>query len=321
MIVTAKLKKQKDTEYRGSLEIKNTSTSDISNYTICCKSLAENSTIDSVRDFRVETTDSLVTMYPQKKTITIEAGDSIDCKFEGKGTMPTEFYVEGPPPPGKVQILYDIPMTDLTDINQLTNSGPGFTYQWSYDQMDGFSDKNPNPKYFKLTPEGLEMNLYKTDKAFKQGSPTEARTELRGLGVVLDNRTYTYSFDQFLVNEPSFDYCWCQVFGGNGPNLMLRWRSGSFQLCSLQGKKSIVNFAGKPSDDVNKWVNWKLEFVLSLTNGYCKVYRDGKLVVESATPDNSGDNGSYIKNGIYAQQEKPSNDVKVIKKNISVSFV
>lgn len=212
-------------------------------------------------------------------------------------------------------------MTDLKDISELTNNGTGFKYQWSYDKMKDFSDVIPNPDYFKLSqPNGLEMNLYKDDKAFKQGSPTQPRTEIRGLGVIMDNRKYIYSFDQFLVNEPAFDYCWVQLFGGNGPNLMLRWRSGSFQLCSLQGDKSITDFAGKPSDDVGKWVNWKLEFILSMTDGYCKVFRNDVLVITSPPGNNSGENDSYIKNGIYAQQMKPANDVKVYKKNLIVLY-
>lgn len=319
MIVTPKISKQRDTNYRAELEITNTTNNDISNYTIFCKNIPFGSTIDEVRNFKVVLSNGIVTISP-KKTILVKSKETLICKFEGAGTMPTEFTSEVPDPliPSTHNYLYNVPMTNLTDVSQLS----GFKYQWSYDKMKDYSDSKPNPDYFKLSqPNGLEINLYKDDKTYKLGSPTEPRTELRGLAVIKDNTKYIYSFDQFLVVEPTFDYCWVQVLSETGPNLMLRWRNGSFQLCSIQGGNSKTKFSGKPSDDVGKWVNWKLEFVLSVTGGYCKVFRDGILVATSPSGNNSGQNNSYIKNGLYAQQEQPSNNVKVYKKNLVVMFI
>lgn len=218
-----------------------------------------------------------------------------------------------PTPDPSSNYLYNLPMTDLTDISQLTSAG--FKYQWSYDQQASFSATNPNPKYFALGSNGLEINIYQNDNPFQKGSPTEPRTELRGTAVVKDNVQYVYSFDQFLVNLPNFDYAWCQVFGGNGPNIILRWRSGSMALLVDQGDHVNVKFSGTPNDDVGKWVNWKIEFMLSTSNGYVRLYRDNVLMA-TATGNNSGADNSYIKNGIYSQQMKPSNDVKMYKKNL-----
>lgn len=327
MNVKATLKKIKKGIYKGVLEIENTTSEDIDSwYLTTC--LNDGSTIDEVRNCTISIIDNKATLSPESKISVIKKGKNLDLKFSGKGEMPVHFTGNIgpipppiPPTPGQPTYVYNLKMTDLNDISQLTKSGDGFKYQWSHDKMNGFSNVNPNPEYFKLAGEnGLEMNIYEGDKPFESGSSTEPRTELRGLAKVLDNLVYTYSFDQFLVTEPTFDYCWCQVFGGNGPNLMLRWRSGSFQLCSLQGDKSILKFPGKPADDVGNWINWKLEFLLSNKGGYTKVYRNNELVIETTPGNNSGENDSYIKNGIYSQQMKPSNNVKVYKRNLMLYY-
>lgn len=331
--ITSELRKNKKDEYKGLLNITNSTNSDITSYYIVCI-LDNNSTIDDIKNFDIINIDSTtLNLLPVKKT-TLKANDTIKIKFKGKGNMPTNFKgIKGSPPPPpeppspddptvKKEYVYNIPITDLNDISQITNSGPGFKYQWSYDQMKGYSNTNPNPNYFKISqPNGLEINIYSTDKPFESGSSTTPRTELRGLAKVLDNKTYIYSFDQFLVNEPTFDYAWFQVFGGNGPNIIIRWRKGSFELLSIQGDKQIVKFNGNPTDDIGKWVNWKLEFVLSTNNGYSKLYRNNVLVASTTPGNNSGDNNSYIKNGIYSQQMNPSNDVKVYKKNLELYYL
>lgn len=331
--ISVELKKTKKDEYKALLNISNSTNIDIIEYYIICI-LDNNSSIDDIKNFNIVNINlTTINLLPIKKT-TLKANDIITVKFEGKGNMPLNFKgIKGTPPPpptppspddptGKKEYVYNIPMTDLNDISQLTNSGPGFKYQWSHDQMKDYSNINPNPKYFKISqPNGLELNIYSTDKPFESGSNTEPRTELRGLAKILDNTTYIYSFDQFLVNEPTFDYCWFQVFGGNGPNLIVRWRSGSFELLSIQGDKQNIKFPGKPPDDVGKWINWKIEFVLSTTNGYSKLFRNNILVASTTPGNNSGENNSYIKNGIYSQQMKPSNDVNVYKKNLQLYYI
>ncbi len=326
MNVKATLKKTKKGIYQGELEIENSSSNDITSWYITTN-LNNGNTIDEVRNCTISLVDNKVTLVPESKISTLKKGKTIDLKFSGKGDMSTQFTgVVGPipppipPTPGQPTYVYNLPMTDLKDISQLTKAGDGFKYQWSYDKMKGFSNVNPNPDYFKLVGEnGLEINLYQGDKPFESGSSTEPRTELRGLAKVLDNLAYTYSFDQYLVDLPTFDYCWCQVFGGNGPNIMLRWRSGSFQLMAIQGDHGSVKFEGNPQDDVGKWVNWKIEFLLSTQNGYAKVYRNN-ILLATLNGNNTGANDSYIKNGIYAQQMKPSNNVKVYKKNLMLYY-
>lgn len=66
------------------------------------------------------------------------------------------------------------------------------------------------------------------------------------------------SFDQFLVNLPSFDYAWAQIYGANGPNVILKWRKGYFQVSLSQGDMGSIKFPGKPEDIVGKWVNWRI---------------------------------------------------------------
>ncbi len=341
--ITATLGKTKKGTYKADLEVTNNTTNTYTNWTISCD-MASGVTIDKIKHFTVS--GNILT--PDSKIATLAPSDSIDVKFEGTGdNMPTNWIfidgsgpsptptpspTSGPTPdpsptpspvgpPAGVTIVYNCPMTNYSGVSDLASSGAGFTFQYSYDKMSGFSATSPNPVYFTISPEnGLETNLYVGDKPFKKGSNTEPRTELRGLAVVKDDIVYTYSFDQYLVDLPGFDYAFCQVFGGNGPNLIFRWRSGTFQILSDQGNKQIVNYSGTPSDDVGKWVSYKVEFLLSKSKGYTKLYRDNVLMCTVNNGNNSGDNGSYIKHGIYSQQMEPTNNVKLYTKNLMLYY-
>jgi chitosanase len=318
--------KDKSKYIKGELEISNNSSNNITNIKITCNT---NTTELDVKKFDCILSNGTATLTPSKE-LTIKANTvyNTKCKIYGNeeptnwkityvGPNPPSPTGPNPPGPGPQNVLYNLPMTDTTDISKITNAGAGFKYQWSFDQQSGFSDTKPNPKYFNLIGEnGLEMNLYATDKPFKKGDSTKPRTEMRGLAVVKDNVEYTYSFDQYLVNMPNFDYCWAQVFSSNGPNLMLRWRSGKMQFLSTQGDGIKNNFNGTPADDVGKWVNWKIVFYLAQSGGYSYLYRNGVLMTKMENVNNSGGNNSYIKHGMYAQQMDPKNDVKMYTKNL-----
>ena len=272
-----------------------------------------------------------------------------NLKFSGNGTMPNVFtfvsdsrtYLDllGPTGPtrtdwtdtdlldrqayiGPVKYLYNLPMTDLTNISQVTSTG--FEYQWSYDQQVGYSDINPNPNYFALNqPNGLEINIYTTDKPFQSGSSTEPRTELRGTQIILDKVEYTIQFDQFLVVEPTFDFCWLQIFGNRISEFIVRWRSGQYELLSDAGSHIVAPFTDTsitPASDTGVWTNWKMVFYLDTASGYTQIYRNGILMCSTSGINNSGGNNSYLKHGVYSQQMKPSNNVTTYTKNLFLYY-
>ena len=120
----------------------------------------------------------------------------------------------------------------------------------------------------------MEINLYADDKSHSKSSPTLPRTELRFLEVILDNKPYSFSFDHFISMYPTdeFDYSFAQVFGASGANVMLRYRRGKYQLGGGDGLKAEA--VGKPKENVNVWVNWRIDFVLANTGGYFFLLND-----------------------------------------------
>ncbi|MEZ4220600.1 MAG: heparin lyase I family protein [Polyangiaceae bacterium] len=62
-----------------------------------------------------------------------------------------------------------------------------------------------------------------------------------------------------------------------------------------------------PRGAVAKWVDWVFNFRLSVTNGFIKVWRDGKLVVDHSGPNHQDffdQDGFYLKMGMYSSQYK-----------------
>jgi hypothetical protein len=99
---------------------------------------------------------------------------------------------------------------------------------------------------------------------------------MRGLDVIQGSLDYTISFDQLISEYPSgkteYEFAWMQVFGATGPNIMLRYRKGRYQLLATMGDLANLTLPGKISDDIGKWTNWKLDFKLATSGGYIKVY-------------------------------------------------
>ncbi len=322
--ITAKVHKQKASSYKGNLEINNNSSKTYTKWGLSYD-LSTGTTVNS-KDFTVSSN----MLIPSSKIAILDPNTDIKTKIEGNGQFPTNFmFVDmsilpvppvvptgftGPTgPDGPVNYLYNLQMTDLTDISQVESAG--FNFQYSYDQ----NTTPVNSKYFTISqPNGLEINIYSSDKPFKQGNTTFPRSELRGTAVILDNVKYTLIFDQFIVNAPTFDFCFVQIFGGKGPNLIVRYRKGVYELLSDAGIHKQFSFKSgiQPSELVGKWTNWKIEFLLDNSSGYTKVYRDSTLEVDTGPGNNSGNNNSYLKLGLYAQQMKPSNDVKEYIKNL-----
>lgn len=317
--VTTTLKRTKKNQYSGELLVVNNTNNTYNDWNIIV-TLENGITITDCRHYTISQIDvNTILLIPDAKIGKLDPNNHIKSKIQGSGSnVPTKLVFNVGPTPPDSKYLYNLPMTDLTDIKQLTDAG--FQYQWSYDKQDGYSATNPNPDYFKLSqPNGLEVNLYSDDKTFKSGSPTDPRVEIRGLATVNDNTHYVFSLDQFIVNYPTnFEYSWMQVFGGSSPNIMLRYRSGAFGLIvtanNLPNLK--LDLAGTPVDLVGKWVNWKIEFLLS-TSGFVRVYKDNVLIGEVTGDTHAADikhgSYSYIKTGLYVQHVDCQNMKAYIK--------
>lgn len=331
--VSANLKRDRKGKYKAELTVDNPTSTDLTDWTIVAN-LTDTSSIDSAKNCTLEAVGSTVTIIPGRKVATVEAGKSEEIDIAGVSPMPTDFKLVtatgpgGPTGPsgdtgatGPVNYVIDMPMTNYTDMKQVSEAGGGNTWQYSYDKQSSPSETVPNPAYISLAGDnGLKLCLYKSDKPFKVGSNTFPRTELRNRSVIKDNVAYTLSFDRYLVNAPTFDFSWFQVFGGDNPNLIFRWRSGSYEVLSLEGDDTRVKFAGNPSQEVGVWVNWTTKFYLSKTNGWLQLYRNGVMVASYSKVDNAGGGDSYLKLGCYAQQMDPSNDVVTYIKNLQLYF-
>jgi len=335
------------TSYIGELTITNGS-STYSSWNLLCL-LQTGTTIQSLSKFTLSTgIEGQLIISPRKDFIPLLPTQIISERIVGGGKLPTDFIFSGtlvgpsgpsssgpssgPSGPSSSgpssgpsgpstgpfpTYLYNLPLTNLPSISSLT----GFNYQYSYNQQNNYNSTNPNPNYFSVSPTGLIMSIYPTDLSFQHGNSTEPRTELRGLVPILDNVEYILSFDQFIQTYPEteYDFCWCQVFGGNGPNVMLRYRSGHYELLCISGNLPNLKLSGDIKSDIGVWTNWKLNFFLSPTNGYVKVYRNNNLVGQSFG-NTSGGNNSYLKHGIYSQEMIPPSVMTTITKNLELYF-
>jgi hypothetical protein len=264
----------------------------------------------------------------------------LELKFDGKGQCPSaaDFVFKGagvpPPPPvdpvdppttpaeplaplpSNASVLFDLPMAGLP-LENITKTGA--KYQWSHDKQSGFSATEPNPAYFSTDASGLCVRLYRGDKPFEAKSNTFPRTEVRFPTNIKDNVAHVLEFDMTLDVVPSYDFCLFQLFSeALGPNVMVRWRAGQFQLGNIQGDKEFRPFDLKPADLVGKWSRWKLEFSLG-KSGYLRLGLNGSPLCTVDALDCAG-KASYLKLGLYAQQMQPSNDVKMVVRNLRLYF-
>ncbi len=310
--------------YNGILSIKNnTNTSYGLNWQILCV-LPINSSITWSDNLQINViSGNKIILSPKSYIEPLKSNSTIKSKFGGTGMIPTNFEfisILNPipptpiPPTSNIKYLYNLPITNLTSISQLQTSSVGFKLQYSYDKHYNFTDMSPNPDYFSLEqPNGLKMSLYVGDKSESEGKTTFPRTEIRGLAKIDDGIKYVFSYDSFLKNLPTFDFCWGQIHGeGTAPNIILRWRNGKYDFICNDQK---IKIEGNPSNEVGKWVNWKFEFLLDSKNGYARIFRDNILLGTINGNTSTGGN-SYIKQGLYAQQMVPSNNVSIYTKNL-----
>lgn len=331
IIITPNIVTKWSNGYNGILSIKNNTAINYGlNWQILCI-LPINSSItwsDNLQIYIIS--QNKIILSPKTYTEPLKSNSTIKSKFGGIGIIPTNFeFINTPPTPippkptptpipisptSNIKYLYNLPITDLSSISQLQTSSAGFKLQYSYDKHYNFTDMSPNPDYFTLEqPNGLKMSIYIGDKSQSESANTFPRTELRGLARIDDGIKYVFSYDSFLKNLPTFDFCWGQIHGeGTAPNIILRWRNGKYDFICNDQK---IKIEGNPSNEVGKWVNWKFEFLLDTKNGYARIFRDNILLGTINGNTSTGGN-SYIKQGIYAQQMPPSNNVTIYTKNL-----
>jgi hypothetical protein len=98
--VTAIVRKQNDTEYKGNLMIINDTSISYTNWSIKCE-VGEGITIDECKNFTITSVDGSTVLEPNEKIKELEEGDKIKSRFSGSGKMPTEFkFVFNDDPPG-----------------------------------------------------------------------------------------------------------------------------------------------------------------------------------------------------------------------------
>ena len=164
-----------------------------------------------------------------------------------------------------------------------------FSIQYSY-------DKPPlDPSYISANASGLTLSLYPTDKPHAVTSNTLARTELLYHKYLLENTTYSYSIDQYIEKyDATYQFCFMQLFGASGPNILLRWRNGAYELVTRGGN---LRAPSTYVPVVGSWRNWRLIFNL---NNFIHVYLDGNLIISYTGASSAG--GSFRpKFGIYSQ--------------------
>ena len=214
-----------------------------------------------------------------------------------------------------INYIYNYPMVDNSFLKD-------FNLQYSYNK-----DPEYHHQYFKLIPEssnsdisGLQVSIYKDDLTFLKNSITYPRSELRGLATINDEIVHTVTWDQYTENYPiGFNFSFCQIFAKDGPNIILRWKDNQYELLSIQGRNKHIPIKLNILDDVDKWVNWKLEFLLSI-KGYVKVYRNSVLIGE-INGNTSGENESYWKQGIYSHDMQPIDNMNIIIKNLKLYYI
>ena len=129
---------------------------------------------------------------------------------------------------------------------------------------------------------------------------TEPRTELSGIASLLSLEVDYVAEWQFYLAQfnSNYAYCLAQLFGDDGPNIMLNYEGGYYNLQTYASHH--VSFAGDMMDNLNKWVTWSYKFKISPVNGYVIVFRNG---IEMARMVGNTARGNYIyfKLGMYSQ--------------------
>lgn len=256
-------------------------------------------------------------LTPDKQYVNLPPNQILTDVFTCRGTVPSNFQIvtSAPTPVGDI---YNFDFTKMTDLKGIT----GFTYQYDYTKQSGYSISTPNPQYFTIENGGLQISIYKGDKPFKAGDTTMPRSEMRGLSAVYDDTNYLLKWTSTLTAySATTEFSFAQVFGNGKPNVMLRYRNGTYELlCIMGGQKNLaLPLAGQPVDDVGKTIEWQIDFRLSTSGGYIHVIKDG-VTVGSMTGNTSGGNGSYLKIGLYMQQMEPVGTLTEVLKNLLLTI-
>jgi len=230
-----------------------------------------------------------------------------------KGTNMKENEIDGL----NSHVILNLPLTNLKSITEIS---PFFRFQYSYDKHGGYTNISPNPKYFRITEQGLEINIYNGDKSHNKWSPTSPRSELAGqdvLGGIKDNRLYQISFSQLISKYPSsYGFCWIQLFGAKGPHVLVRLKNGVYELC-VNGI-SCLKLPGHISQDIGLWVNWRLDFLLATSGGFVSLFRNS-VQLGVLRGNTTGGNNSGFKHGIYTQGIDPPSTMTIYTKNLVVT--
>ena len=204
--------------------------------------------------------------------------------------------------------VYNLPLTDNSYQTE-------FNLQYSFNKDPEFEEK-----YFKTSDAGLQINIYKDDQPFLEGSKTDPRSEIRGLSSIKDNIKYILSWDQNLKTySAGYSFSFFQLFAKDGPNIMLRWKNDKYELLASQGKNKIVPISLNITEDIGRWVTWRIEFLLNPTGGYIKIHKNNMPVGELVNTNTSGQNDSYLKLGIYGQDTALIGTTSLVIKNLQMT--
>ncbi len=213
-------------------------------------------------------------------------------------------------------MIFDLSFTKDSDLDQ-------FKLQYSYDKYPKDINKpTPNEKittskYFNIEPDkGLRIALHSGDLTFREDSPTNPRTELRGFPKLYDNKHYIAEWNQTIIEfQKDYNYCFFQVFGATGPNVMARWIANKYEIASNHVKSDCRTVS--LFDEIGKNVLWKVEFFLASSAGYVRLYRNGNLICSIENSNTSGGNNSYWKQGIYTQHDNsPAKDTVIYVRDL-----
>jgi len=193
-----------------------------------------------------------------------------------------------------------------------------YTYQSRFDEQYSYNEHTSTgeKQHFQIVPFNgrnvLRISLYATDLTFQSGSPTEPRSELREkLFTIQPNVEYEVSWEWYLLNQSSYQFGFMQLFQNTVPNVMLRWENNAYLLYFAN---HYVTMGGHISNDVGKWINWRVTFCLSTTStkGYVYVYKDTVLLGSYKGATLTTSTTSYFKQGIYTQHVAPEDTTTLI---------
>lgn len=197
-----------------------------------------------------------------------------------------------------------------------------FELQYDYKDHSASAQK----KHFKImaAPDGstgLRIHIASGDGPLRKDSSTRPRSELSlrkyDAFRIRDGVTYSATWDQYISQYgEGYQYCFAQVFSANnGPNVMLDYSNGKLHI-RKHGSQGSSSYS--PSQDLNQWVSWRMDFHLS-GSGFVKVYRNQRQLID-ATDDFSAGGQSWWKQGIYTQGEStPVQDMTLFIRNLQIS--